>query len=575
VFSKGAEILPGWRVRFVARSGSATENDRIRRGDGTLAFLKVFDRERLVPEAVEPNGRIREMASLESLGEAGVPRVRETGILGSESRRYLLMELVPGETLEARLKRDSTVQPQNARAMTVALLEVVARLHGRDDPIFHNRLSPAHVVLDVPEDSLGRLAVVGFGGARRAGDSAPLDLGSGDLRYLPNEIVAGSSASPTLDVFSVGAIWFHMLFGLPPWEDPVAPTTPEKLVGRRNEPPPIPARPTEEEAIPAHDLKWIRKALAANPADRFADAGEFLNAVASSQEPKPRHRPSPKKDWAGLNRIAGMESLKATLVADVVKPLRDPERYRKFGVGLPNGFLLYGPPGCGKTFVAECLGQELGFAFQKIDPSDVGSPYVHGSQLKIAELFKRARKEAPCVLFLDEVDALIPRREALHANQSSEVNEWLAQLNGAADDRVFVIAATNRPGQLDPSALRTGRLDKSFYVSPPDRKTRESMFAMHLRGRPLDGEVEASRLADKTDGWMASDIRFLVDEAARAALAEEAPGISEAHLLATISRNPPSVKPEEIARYEAMRAKFERSGTGSRQIGFGKREAPK
>ena len=594
MFQRGDEILSGWRVRFVAgaAAGTATQNYRVRHEDGARAFLKVLGGGRTGADALGADGRLREISILQSLTHPGVPRVLETGTLGTDGRPYVLMELVPGETLEALLARNIAVSPAHARELTLALLETVAHLHQRADPVFHNRLTPAHVVLDVGKEAAGRPVVVGFGGARRSSDGAAPAAPSGDPRYLPNECLDAPVLSPAVDVFSLGAIWFHLLCGHPPWdggaERPRGGRTDSRaLAARRKEgPPPLPAMQLYGE-VPDADLKLILKALAFDPGERFEDAGAFRNAVAgvggdavaATLPPAVAGaaRPERQGDGAalsGLERIAGMERLKATLIADVVKPLRDPERYRRFGVGIANGVLLYGPPGCGKTFFAECLGQEIGFAFEAIRPSDIGSTYVHGSQLKIAELFKRARKQAPCVLFVDEVDALIPTREAgLHSHRASEVNEWLTQLNRAADAGVFVVAATNRPDRLDPAALRTGRLDKTFFVEPPDREAREAMFRLYLRNRPLEGDVDSGRLADRTGGWMASDIRFLVDEAARSALAADATGISEAHLLAAIQRNPPSVSQNEIARYQAAHDQFDRGGKKSaehpgRRIGF-------
>ena len=591
MFRKGDEPLPGWRVRFVAGAevGGAPEAYRVRRENGARGFLKVFALAPTGPGAPERDGQLPEIKILESLDHPGIPRVLETGTIGDDSRPYVLMELVPGETLEALLARNIALSPGHARELMRGLIATVARLHLRDDPVVHNRLTPAHVVLDAGTESVGRAVLVGFGGARRASDGATSSAPGADPRYLPNEYLDAPVPSPSVDVFSLGAMWFHLLFGAPPWTDPATsggrePAHSSDVATRRREgPPPLPAQQLYG-AVPDADLRLILRALALDPRERFEDAGAFRDAVGErprdgdvAERPRAVRKAPQREDCSeprGLDRIAGMQRLKATLVADVVKPLREPDRYRQFGVGIPNGVLLFGPPGCGKTFFAECLGEEIGFAFEAIRPSDVGSTYVHGSQLRIAELFKRARKRAPCVLFVDEVDALVPTREAaLQSHRASEVNEWLTQLNLAADKGVFVIAATNRPDQLDSAVLRTGRLDKTFYVGPPDREARESMFGLHLRGRPLDGKVDLGRLADRTEGRIASDIRFLVDEAARIAVAEDARGISEKNLMDAIRRNPPSVSREQIARYQRIHDGFDRSGeqddgAPARRIGF-------
>ena len=593
VFTRGDETLPGWRVRFTAGAGHGTQSYRVQREDGTRAFLKVFDTERVGEERLGPDGRIREIAVLESLGHPGVPRVLGSGKLDHEDRTYLLMDLIPGETLNALLSRRIALTYPRARQLMKGLAETAARLHGRGDPVFHNQLTPAHVVLDVGKDRDGIPVVVGFGSARQASDgAAPISSGV-DPHYLPSECGDGPVASASVDVFALGALWFQALFGLPPWSHGVQPSErarvglDELTARRRQGPPPIPAHLIYGEP-PQMDLQLVGRALAFDPGERFADAGALLNAMTGNPPhlvaaPRgtvpvaPFRRDSREpggSPLSGFNRIAGMEDLKATLVADVVNPLRDSAKYRRFGVGIPNGVLLYGPPGCGKTFFAECLAQEIGFAFEAPHPSELGSHYVHGPQANIAKLFDTARKQAPCILFVDEADALIPcRGVGLHFHYASAVNEWLTQLNRAADDGVFVIAATNRPDRLDPAALRTGRLDKNFYVEPPDREARKAMFGLHLSGRPLDGAVNLDCLAERTEGWMASDLLFLVDEAARAAVAADAPGISEAHLMGAIQRNPPSIGPQQIAEYEAIHARFRRggnpdAGSTGRRIGF-------
>ncbi|MCY4627807.1 MAG: AAA family ATPase [Acidobacteria bacterium] len=593
MYRKGDEPLPGWRVRFVAGSdsGGATEAYRVRRVNGARGFLKVFAPARTGVGAPERDGQLPEIKILESLDHPGIPRVLETGAIGEDSRPYVLMELVPGETLEALLARNIALSPGHARELMRGLIANVARLHLRGDPVLHNRLTPAHVVLDAGTEYVGRAVLVGFGGARRVSDGAASPAPGADPRYLPNEYLDAPVLSPSVDVFSLGAVWFHVLFGTPPWTDAATssgrePAHTSDLATRRREgPPPLPAQQIYG-APPDADLRLLLRALALDPRKRFEDAGAFRDAIGerprdedAAEHSRAVRRASQREDSSGprgLDRIAGMKGLKDTLVADVVKPLRTPERYRQFGVGIPNGILLFGPPGCGKTFFAECLGQEIGFGFEAIRPSDVGSTYIFGSQLRIAELFKRARKQAPCVLFVDEVDALVPTRAAeLDSHRAATVNEWLTQLNRAADDGVFVIAATNQPDRLDPAVLRTGRLDKTFYVGPPDREARESMFGLHLQERPLDGKVDLGRLADRTEGRIASDIRFLVDEAARIALAEDARGISEKNLMDAIRRNPPSLSREQIARYQRMHDGFDRSGerddgTPPRRIGFGK-----
>jgi hypothetical protein len=185
----------------------------------------------------------------------------------------------------------------------------------------------------------------------------------------------------------------------------------------------------------------------------------------------------------GLDNVAGMHILKELLVREVVEPIRNPEPYLRYGLSIPNGILLFGPPGCGKTYIARQLAEELGHFFLELIPSELASPYIHQSVIKIREVFSSAAEHAPSVLFIDEFEALVPSRAELGGHQqykSEEVNEFLAHLNECAQKKIFVIAATNEPHKIDAAVRRTGRLDKLIYVGPPDEEARREMLLLHL-----------------------------------------------------------------------------------------------
>src|SRR6202158_4041836 len=256
----------------------------------------------------------------------------------------------------------------------------------------------------------------------------------------------------------------------------------------------------------------------------------------------------------GLAKVAGMHELKDLLQREVVKPLRDPEPFRRYGLTVPNGILLYGPPGCGKTYIARQLAEELTHFFVEIIPSEIASPYVHQSVLRIRELFDTAAEHAPAVIFIDEFEALVPSRAGLGGHQqykSEEVNEFLAHLNSCAAKQIFVIAATNEPENIDAAIRRTGRLDKLIYVGPPDFDARGEMLRLHLAGRPVSDSLDINALAQTLEGYSASDIKFLVDEAARSALEKET-AISTEILVEALRRVPPSVTRKDEERYKTF-----------------------
>lgn len=255
----------------------------------------------------------------------------------------------------------------------------------------------------------------------------------------------------------------------------------------------------------------------------------------------------------GLDAVAGMNDLKRLLENDVVKPLLNPEKYKKFRLSIPNGILLYGPPGCGKTFIVKHLAEELGYGFVELRPSSVATPYVHGAVGNIASAFELARRDAPSVVFIDEIEGLIPKREDLSSSadiKKEEINEFLLQLNNAGASQILVIGATNRPQMIDTAILRSGRMDKRIYVPPPDLDARRELFRICLAGRPYEEAIDFDRLAHTTESYVGSDIELIVTEAARQAVLHDKPKIDEDMIARVIARLSPSISCEEIEQYK-------------------------
>jgi ATP-dependent 26S proteasome regulatory subunit len=236
----------------------------------------------------------------------------------------------------------------------------------------------------------------------------------------------------------------------------------------------------------------------------------------------------------GIMALAGMQHLKEMLLSEVIAPLRDPEKYRRYGITIPNGILMYGPPGCGKTFVAQRLAAELNYNFYEVSPSAIGSPYVHESTLKIQQMFESAAASGPSLMFVDEFEGLVPSRSSLGGHQqhkAEEVNEWLVQIGSCADRRILFVAATNEPWSIDAAIQRSGRLDKKVYVGPPDVDAIREMLLFHLKGRLTTSDINVSGFAEEIGnvGYSASDLKLLVDEAAKIAMRLDT-AISHKHL---------------------------------------------
>ena len=219
-------------------------------------------------------------------------------------------------------------------------------------------------------------------------------------------------------------------------------------------------------------------------------------------------------DWPG---VAGMRSVKAMLERDVLLPLFEPALFAKYKLSPPNGILLYGPPGCGKTHIARALAKKAGRTFMEIKPSDLGSIYIHGSQGKIRALFDDAVKKGPSLLFFDELDALVPKRGHAGGYQDNEVNEFLVQLNNCVERGLLIVGATNRLSSIDSAASRPGRMDKKVFVGLPDVEARADLFRLCLTGRPIV-RMDMIDLARTSEGYTCAEITHLCDEAARMAL---------------------------------------------------------
>jgi SpoVK/Ycf46/Vps4 family AAA+-type ATPase len=251
-----------------------------------------------------------------------------------------------------------------------------------------------------------------------------------------------------------------------------------------------------------------------------------------------------------LSDVAGMAEVKARLEAAFLAPMRNPELRKLYGKSLRGGLLLYGPPGCGKTFIARAVAGELGAQFMAVSFADVVDMYIGSSERNIKEIFATARRNAPCVVFLDEVDAIGQKRSQLRSTpMRSAVNQLLLELDDvtAGNDGVFVLAATNHPWDVDSALRRPGRLDRTLLVLPPDERAREAVFRYHLRDRPVAG-IELASLAARTDGFSAADIAHICESAAELALLDSARTgqirmIGQDDLLAAVAQVRPSLGP--------------------------------
>jgi len=262
----------------------------------------------------------------------------------------------------------------------------------------------------------------------------------------------------------------------------------------------------------------------------------------------------------GFASVAGMNKLKEKLQKEVIAVLKNPEKYKKFDVGLPNGILLFGPPGCGKTFIVQKLAEELGYNFMEVPPSSVGSKYIHETSANIAKIFREAKDKAPTILFFDEFEALVPKRESLGSGgqfKNEEINEFLQHLNNASKDNILVVGATNQPTLIDSGITRSGRFDRLIYVGPPDHDARKELFKIGLTKTVKSDDIDFDELADKTENYSSSDITLIVQDSKRLAADQDLDEINQALLIYAVEKSKPSLTKSQIENYLVL-AKDER-----------------
>jgi len=262
--------------------------------------------------------------------------------------------------------------------------------------------------------------------------------------------------------------------------------------------------------------------------------------------------------------VGGLEDLKAKLKEAVEMPLKDPESFKRMGITPPRGILLYGAPGTGKTLIAKAVATESESNFISIKGPEVMSKWVGESEKAVRMIFKKARQVAPCIVFLDEIDAIAHRRgggEGDSGVTERVVNQLLTSMDGLESrEGVLVIAATNRPDMVDPALLRAGRFDKLILVPVPDERTRLEILKVHTKSMPLDGDVSISELAKEIEGYTGADIEGLCREAALSALREnrKAKKVSMKHFEEAKKSVHPSMDEETARVYERMGQEMEK-----------------
>ena len=247
--------------------------------------------------------------------------------------------------------------------------------------------------------------------------------------------------------------------------------------------------------------------------------------------------------------VGGMHQVKNEIDLKIIKPLEHKELYKQYGKKIGGGILLYGPPGCGKTHIARATAGEIEANFINVGINDILDMWIGNSEKNLHEIFETARRNKPCVIFIDEIDALGANRNDISQRAGRAViNQFLAELDGidSDNDGILVIGATNAPWYLDPAFRRPGRFDRIIFVSPPDAESREAIFNVKLKGKPL-GNIDLSILAKKTNTFSGADINavidFAIEEKLQSSFKDGVPRPLETKdLLKAIKKTKPSTK---------------------------------
>ena len=573
-------------VKYLKTYGlNNAESYRVTDAEGNDAIMK------LMVDGCSSLEFSQEVCELMSQTKA-MPSVMEHGVINVNciDYKFMVRESVDGVKLSELLDMGITYTWEEAVPIVMQVLAALAVLHRKE--IFHNDVNPGNVILD---DFTATLIGLSHLSPETRGR---INFVTKDLNpwYMAPETFRRRFNAKT-DIFSVGALLYRLLFGIEPWR------TPDMEVSSVSELREVRRIPVDEicdrnpnRQLDEHQKLILSRMLAQDYEDRYASVEEVMEVlVAGVSKEDSRWEEEREKAIGGttiLERevgkklttgaeveqkagngfadVAGLENVKTLLADEVMFVLKNPEKAKQYRLKAPNGMLFYGPPGCGKTYVAEKFAQESRLNFVMIKASDLGSIYIHGTQGKIKELFDEAAAKAPTVLCFDELDGMVPDRSKVTSEGAAgEVNEFLSQLNNCSDRGIFVIGTTNRPNMIDPAVLRSGRMDHLIYIPMPDAEARKELFRIHLLGRPQAEDIDLDDLAGLTEGYVASDIELIVNKTALVAAKKDVP-LSQELLKERIPMIRKSVSESDRETYETVRQQMESKPKREerRRIGF-------
>lgn len=569
IFDKGAYINDIYQVQIYLGESDCCEVYRIVASDEKLYFLKIIQPDLLAYVGLKALENNLEKANLLNHSYLLKQHMLQSFTHEGQQLFYFLEDFYPGESLRQLLTREFSLGYKRSCEIMACVALVMSYLHENFEFELAG-ISPDHIYLNYTDQKvkvhLAATRVSSFINDERLPTNEKINLA---YKRIDSYETAHSIEG---DIFSFLVVFYKCITGALPWdididwEDMNTSDIKKRLCLHRQSYTLTPVSHYKEvglnlDEVFAKGLKQLEgsgyssmdgllEALKAPNKEAGLPSFGYPKLLSTNSLVSPQASASPRndnKDKRGLAAIAGMDNLKELLRQDIVQPVKNKKDYRRYGIQPLNGILFFGPPGCGKTYITRKLAEEMQCNFIEVKPSDLASIYIHGTQEKIGKLFREAEILAPSVIFIDEIDAILPTRSQADLNHAyaAAVNEFLAQMNECSAREILVVGATNRPENIDPAILRTGRLDKQIYVGLPDFSARLALLEFYIESRPVASDLNLYNIAMLTSSYIASDIKYLVNEASKHALKEDQL-IADEHFATVLKKFSPSVTGEQI-----------------------------
>lgn len=566
---KQGQKIDQFEVVGLIKKGSYAESYQVKDGKGNDCFLKLMALAKLQPYQLDEKGNNIEIEVCRGLDNENLCSYVADGsyIDNGQKYVYLVNRFENAATIGEYLEQNGAIPVEAAKLVAFNVLSALKYLHEQPVPIIHNEVTVQNVLLSEKSE----IKLIDFGNSRFLSQGVARQcMDEQNVFYMAPERLNGVFSVQS-DLYSVGVLLYHMVFNQLPYYFDISLFANSfgitALQQAREQPLKMP--PIGVEGIDEEFATLLRKALSSDPEQRFQTADDFIQALSGSADMQMEEHDEQVLEQStasdlvdnepqgnGFADIAGMDEVKEQLTKKVINLLKDPEKAKKYKLALPNGLLLYGPPGCGKTVWAQRLAEEVGFRYMYLKLSDVIRIYMQSQHGVLTNIFEQAKTVKPVVICLDELEVIMPAQEHLNEIAVEVGNEFLDLVEGCIDDGIFVVAVTSRPDMIDSSVVAGGRLEQKVYIPIPDKAARKSMFEVQLADRPLADDIDYDHLADLSDQFVVNDIAFVVNDAALKASETDA-DINEALLEETLKHKKPSVSADLLKQYEALRDAIE------------------